>query len=144
MHNGHLQKSQVDITVGDLHVGKTGVLCAGEFIHRIYASDYVLLASTVNDIVDREDGTALKEYAGVPIVTTADCIDCIERPLAAVAKLAPLFLLDFRQATGDARKVLNRDRENRSNFFGFQRFNTLEAYDGIFFIDKATLQIPLR
>jgi len=142
--NGHLMKSQVDITVGDLHVGKNGGLSAGDFVHQMFGKDYVFLASTLNEVIDSKTGAVLEEYYGIPLASTSGCIDCVERPLAVIGTQTPLFFLDLRKASGAALKELERDRENRFDFIGFQRFNTREAYDGILFINRASLANSIR
>lgn len=141
--NGHLMTTLVDIWVGDMHVGKNGAFSAGDFIRQRYGKSYAFMASTVNQVVDRETGVELTEFNGIPLVLTPNCADCLERPLVAAAGGAPYFFVDLRTATGEVLAELERDRENRFDFLGFQRFNTREGYDGLLLIDRATLAVKL-
>ncbi|WP_437302285.1 erythromycin esterase family protein [Sorangium sp. So ce388] len=144
-HNFHLLKTEVDITVGDVALGKLGTKGAGQFIAERFGDDYVLIAGTMDTILDPTGAPLPPEQWPPDFIPTSQCDRCMEKALAkaAEARASSALLLDLRTASGEARAWLLDDIDSRWQG-SFQKLSPIRAFDGVFFVSGVTPSRPYQ
>ncbi|WP_437318851.1 erythromycin esterase family protein [Sorangium sp. So ce385] len=142
-HNYHLLKTQVEARVGDVVIGKAGARGAGEFIAERFGEEYVLIAGTMDTILDPTGAPVPPEQWPSDFIPTSRCDRCLEKALseAAAARSTGALLIDLRGASGEARAWLEDDIDNRWQG-AFQKFSPLAAFDGVFFVGGVSPSRP--